>query len=366
MASVHKILVFGASYGSLLAVKLLGARHEVTLVCRPSTAQLIEREGIRVRFPDAAGERVEVDSRHLPGRFSATAPRDVECGDYDLVVLAMQEPQYATSELREALRKVAHARIPCMSIMNMPPLAYLARVPGLDIAPLRHAYTDPAVWDEFDPACMTLCSPDPQAFRPPNEPLNVLQVRLATNFKTATFASQHHDAMLQRLQADIEDARFPIGERAATLPVKLKVHASLHVPFAKWSMLLAGNYRCVQPHSMRSIATAVRDDAAGARAVYEWTAQVCKRLGAGDDDLVPFDKYAAAAASLTAPSSAARALAAGAIHIERVDKLVQAIAAGLDMHSDEVDRTVDLVDSWLASNRLAARERDGMPIRAVA
>ena len=69
---------------------------------------------------------------------------------------------------------------------------------------------------------------------------------------------------------------------------------------------------------------------------------------------------------MTAPSSAARALAAGAIHIERVDKLVQAIAAGLDMHSDEVDRTVDLVDSWLASNRLAAEERDGMPIRAVA
>jgi hypothetical protein len=366
MASVHKILVFGASYGSLLAVKLLAARHDVTLVCRPSTAQLIEREGIRVRFPDAHSERVEIDSRRLPGRLAATAPGDVECADYDLVVLAMQEPQYATPDLREALRGVARARIPCMSIMNMPPLAYLARVPGLETRPLRHAYTDPAVWDEFDPACMTLCSPDPQAFRPPNEPLNVLQVRLATNFKTATFAAEHHDAMLHRLQADIENARFPIGEHALALPVKLKVHASLHVPFAKWSMLLAGNYRCVQPHSVRSIAAAVRDDVAEARAVYDWTAQVCKRLGARDDDLVPFDKYAAAAASLTAPSSAARALAAGAIHVERVDKLVQAIAAGFGMRSDEVDRTVDLVDSWLASNRLAAEPRDRMAIRAVA
>jgi hypothetical protein len=366
MASVHRILVFGASYGSLLAAKLLGARHDVTLVCRTATAQLIEREGIRVRFPVTAGEPVEVDSRRLPGRLSAAAPQEVECADYDLVVLAMQEPQYSAPELREALRDVAQARIPCMSVMNMPPLPYLARVPGLDTGPLRHAYTDPSAWDAFDPACMTLCSPDPQAFRPPDEPPNVLQVRLATNFKTATFASEDHDAMLQRLQADIEEARFPIGEREVALPVKLKVHASLHVPFAKWSMLLAGNYRCVQAHSMRSIAAAVRDDATEARAVYEWTARVCKRLGARDDDLVPFDRYAAAAASLTAPSSAARALAAGATHIERVDKLVQSIAAGLGMHSDAVDRTVDLIDAWLASNRRAAEKRDRMPIRAVA
>jgi len=367
MASVRKVLVFGASYGSLLAVKLLGAGHDVTLVCRPSTAELIEREGIRVRFPDAASsERVEVDSRHLPGRLSATAPRDVDCADYDLVVLAMQEPQYATREVREALRDVAYARIPCMSIMNMPPLAYLARIPDLDTGALRHAYTDPAVWDAFDPACMTLCSPDPQAFRPPNEPPNVLQVRLATNFKTATFASAQHDAMLQQLQADIEEARFPIGNDEKALPVKLKVHASLYVPFAKWSMLLAGNYRCVQPHSVRSIAAAVRDDATQARAVYEWTAQVCKRLGARDDDLVAFDKYAAATASLTAPSSAARALVSGSTNIERVDKLVQAIAAGFGMQSDEVDRTVVLVDAWLASNRGAAEARDSVPIRAVA
>ena len=367
MASVRKVLVFGASYGSLLAVKLLGAGHDVTLVCRASTAQLIERQGIRVRFPDATpGERIEVDSRGLPGRLSATAPCDVECADYDLVVLAMQEPQYATPEVREALRDVAHARIPCMSIMNMPPLAYLARIPDLDTGSLRHAYTDAAVWDAFDPARMTLCSPDPQAFRPPNEPPNVLEVRLPTNFKTATFASAHDDAMLQQLQADIEEARFPIGKDAKALPVKLKVHASLYVPFAKWSMLLAGNYRCVQPHSMRSIAAAVRDDAAEARAVYDWTAQVCKRLGARDDELVPFDKYAAAAASLTAPSSAARALAAGATDIERVDRLVQAIATGLDMHSDEVERTVDLIDAWLVSNRRAADARDSMPRRAVA
>ena len=71
--------------------------------------------------------------------------------------------------------------------MNMPPLAYLRRIPGLDVDALRPAYTDAGVWDSFDPACITLCSPDPQAIRPPEEKVNVLQVTLPTNFKVARF-----------------------------------------------------------------------------------------------------------------------------------------------------------------------------------
>ena len=50
-------------------------------------------------------------------------------------------------------------------------------------------------------------------------------------------------------------------------------------------------------------------------------------------------------------ASAARALAAKAPYIERVDKLVQALAATQGMQSDHVDRTVELVDGWLARNR---------------
>jgi hypothetical protein len=65
----------------------------------------------------------------------------------------------------------------------------------------------------------------------------------------------------------------------------------------------------------------------------------------------PFEKYADAALSLQNPSSAARALAAGAPNIERTDRLVQTIAAQKGMRNDIVDRTVALVDRWLERNR---------------
>jgi hypothetical protein len=238
-----------------------------------------------------------------------------------------------------------------MSIMNMPPLPYLSRIPGLDPSRCRDSYTDPSVWDSVDPAYLTLCSPDPQAFRPPEEEVNVLQVRLPTNFKSARFESDAHTAMLRGLAADIEAARFEVNGEKIELPVKLKVHDSVFVPLAKWAMLLAGNYRGVQADGVRSIKAAGHGDLAATRKVYEWVVDVCAGLGADRGDMVPFEKYANAALSLGSPSSAARALAAGAPYIERVDRLVQAVAAQRGMRLAEVDEIVALVDGWLVRNR---------------
>ena len=56
---------------------------------------------------------------------------------YDLVGLCMQEPQYRSPGVRELLDAVAKSRVPCMSIMNMPPLPYVKRIPGLDYEALR-------------------------------------------------------------------------------------------------------------------------------------------------------------------------------------------------------------------------------------
>ena len=125
----------------------------------------------------------------------------------------------------------------------------------------------------------------------------------------------------------------------------------MFVPLAKWSMLLAGNYRCVQKDAMRPIKEAVHSDLEASRAVYNWVVKLSIALGANERDLVPFEKYANAALSLVTPSSAARALAAGAPYIERADRLVQAIGKSKGMQLDEIDRTVALVDGWVEKNR---------------
>jgi hypothetical protein len=352
MSTTHKVLILGASYGSLLAIKLLAAGHTVKLVCLPAEVEAFNSDGARVRLPVKGREGlVELHSKKLPGKLSADAPGAVDPRDYDLVVLAMQEPQYRSPGVRELLDAVAKAKVPCMSIMNMPPLAYMARVPGIAIDSIRTCYTDAAVWDSFDPAFMTLCSPDPQAFRPPEEKINVLQVRLPTNFKSARFPSDAHTRILKDLEKDIEAVRFEGME----LPVKLKVHESVFVPLAKWAMLMAGNYRCVTKDGMIPIKEAVHRDLEASRAVYSWVVKLCVSLGADEKDLVPFEKYAAAAQGLANPSSAARALFGGAPNIERVDRLVQAVAARKGMRNAAIDEVVSLVDARLELNRRASQ-----------
>jgi hypothetical protein len=355
MNQPYKILIFGASYGSLLATKLGLAGHSAHLICLPAEADLINQEGARVRLPvKGRREPVEVNSRKLPGKITAGGVKDVDPSGFDLVALAMQEPQYKAPGVRELLDAVAKAKVPCMSIMNMPPLPYLARIPGVDAAACRDCYTDASVWANFDPSLVTLCSPDPQAGRPPEEKVNVLQVRLPTNFKSARFPSDAHTAILRRLEADIEAARFDVGGEKIELPVKLKVHESVFVPLAKWAMLMAGNYRCVTKGGIRSIKDAVHSDLETSRAVYGWVVTLCGSLGADPADLVPFEKYAAAAQGLTGASSAARALYGGAPNIERVDRLVQTIARQKGMRSAALDEVVALVDAQLALNRKAA------------
>ena len=352
MAATYNILIMGASYGSLLASKLLFGGHNIKLVCLPAEAGLINAEGFRVRLPVRGRDApVELDSRKLPGKVSAGGTADVDPKDYDLVCLAMQEPQYRSPGVRELLDAVARAKVPCMSIMNMPPLAYLRRIRGLDADALKPAYTDSSVWNNFDPDFITLCSPDPQAIRPPEEKVNVLQVTLPTNFKVARFPSDQHTAMLRRLQDEIEAIRFDTPEGKIELPVKLKVYDSIFVPLAKWAMLLAGNYRCVTKDGMRTAREAVHGDIETSRSVYNFVNELCIKLGAKPEDMVPFEKYAAAAQSLTRPASAARALQNGAPNIERADKLVQLIAKQKGMSHPVIDATVALVDARLAANR---------------
>jgi hypothetical protein len=287
----RNILILGASYGSLLGTKLLMAGHNVTLVCRRNTADLINRDGteVRIKLRDEPTHR-SIFSRTLPGKLDATSPDKVDLSRYDMVALAMQEPQYTNHTIRVLMIKIAAANLPCLSIMNMPPLPYLKRIPALANMDLEEAYTNAQVWERFKPGLVTLCSPDPQAFRPPEESANVLHVGLPTNFKAATFEDEAHNKLLRELEADIDAVKLD----GQDVPVKLKVFDSLFVPLAKWSMLLTGNYRCITPTDPRPIRDAVHGDLNLSKSIYNHVDAIARKLGAEAEDQVPFEKYAKA------------------------------------------------------------------------
>jgi hypothetical protein len=75
MGTKYKILIMGASYGSLLGTKLALAGHSTHLICLPAEADLINKEGAIVRMPVKGRDAlVEINSKKLPGKI--TAARD--------------------------------------------------------------------------------------------------------------------------------------------------------------------------------------------------------------------------------------------------------------------------------------------------
>ncbi len=90
----YNVLILGASYGSLLATKILAGGHNAKLVCLPAEVDAFNTGGARVRMPvKGKAGLVEVHSWKLPGKLSAEGPSTIKPAEYDLIALAMQEPQ---------------------------------------------------------------------------------------------------------------------------------------------------------------------------------------------------------------------------------------------------------------------------------
>ena len=356
MPATYKILLMGASYGSLLASKMLFGGHSIHLVCLPAEADLINAEGFKVRLPvRGRAEPVLLESRKLPGKVTAGGAAGVNPGDYDLVGLCMQEPQYRSPGVRELLDAVGKSRVPCMSIMNMPPLPYIKRIPGLDYKALEAAYTDPRVWDSVDPKKITLNSPDPQAIRPPDGKANELLVTLPTNFKCARFEDDKDTAIIRKLEKDVEAARFDAPEGKIELPVKLKVF-ELDLRAARQVVDAAGrqlslHHQGRHAHRQGSGAHQHRGIALGlqfrVRPVREARRQ-SERPGAVREIRRRRAEPVAVRPPPRARCSTVRPISSAA------DKLVQLIAKQKGLSHPVIDANVALVDELLDKNRKKA------------
>ena len=228
MQKQYRVLGLGASYGSLLAIKLVLAGHDVRLVCLPNEVEAINAEGIRVRMPVKGREGlVEVDSRRGAGqavrdRFARTS----NPADYDLVALAMQEPQYRSPGVRELLAQHRHGAR-AVHVDHEHAAAAVSRAhSGVGRAGAARLLHRPDGVGRLRPGARHAVQPGPAGVpsargedqRPAGEPADQLQGR------ALSVGGAHRDAA--RPAADIEAVRYDGME----LPVKLKVHDSVFVP----------------------------------------------------------------------------------------------------------------------------------------
>lgn len=341
------ILILGASYGLLPGVKLALAGHRVTFVGQAEEIRRMQSAPLSVTIPLRKSGAV---AQLVCDNASFTVPELADPAAADFIILAMQEPQFANPQVADLARRVGASGKPCLSIMNLPPPPFLAR---LDISPaaLKGVYSAMDVWESFDPQRISNASPDPQALRMDADRPGALTVTLASNFKAAPFAHGEDQRLLEQLARDMSRLKIDVDGSMVAPPVRLLAHSSPFIPLAKWPMLIAGNCRCVQADGICTIAEAVLADSGASKAIYDQVCDLVLALGAEATMIVPFSAYAAAAQQLVRPSSAARALENGAVNIERIDRLVLQLMEDMAMETQAILPIVDCIENRLAANR---------------
>ncbi len=74
--TAYNVLTLGASYGSLLATKLLFGGHKITMVCLPNEVEAFNSEGARVRLPiRGRKEPIELELAEIAGQPQGGRPR---------------------------------------------------------------------------------------------------------------------------------------------------------------------------------------------------------------------------------------------------------------------------------------------------
>lgn len=344
-----RVLILGGSYGLLPGVRLALAGHRVTMVGKPAEVAAMAQAPLQLNMARRRGGQA-LELSVLPDRdIALCTPPEADPAAADLVILAMQEPQYAQADVAALMKRIADSGRPCLSIMNLPPPPFLAHLGGIDLTTLDGVYSGAEVWQGFTPEQVTLASPDAQAVRLDPARPGTLTVTLASNFKAAPFARADDQALLERLAHDWTGFK-QAGERP---PVQLLAQQSLHVPLAKWPMLIAGNCRCLTRNGIRPIAEAVHADLAASEQLYDAVCKLALALGTRTADLVPFAAYAQAARGLTRPSSLAQALAAGAPKVERIDLMVLRLMQANGLGVDAIEPIVAAIEDRLSANALA-------------
>ena len=327
----------------LLGSKLLKSGHNVHLIGVKDEVDLINSDGIYVSIPDRKSkEDILLHSKSLYGKLTASTPENINVSNFQIVFLAMQEFQYKEKELKKSILEIAKLKIPTVSIMNIPPHAFLKNFSKIELADCREAYQSLEIWDNFDPKFLSTASPDAQAFRPKNKNLNFLQVRLASNFKISEFSDQPSNEILYQLEKNIKLLR---------IPVYIVIEQSKFVAMTKWPMLICGNYRCVEKDKIISIKDAVLQDEKTSEKIYNDVTKLCIMLGAEESLMVPFKHYFRRVPKLDAPSSVARMIESKKMNIERFDKLLKIISEKNNIEISDLEKIVSIIDSRLEKNR---------------
>ena len=327
-----RVLIVGANYGLLLAGMMLERDIEVDIFGTDQQVKALNAEGFIINWRDKIW-------KFKPSK-KWSAINKVKNKNYDLAILAVQEPSLANNFIRDVINYLLNKSVPIFSIMNIPFFQFLSERIGIkNIDNPDNIYSSYVFTKELNSELIINSNPEPQVFS--SGRFNELSIRLGGVFRCSS---------LNFLNEEIVKKMIMVVDGG--LPVKIKQYESPWVSISKLPMLITGNYRCFDNnYNLLSIYEAIQSDIVLSETIYNQVVYILKRLGAGRETIIPFRAYLNASKKLDAPSSVCRAINSGKAKVERVDRLVQSLANSINFKSLEIDLIVKRIDQIIISKQ---------------
>ena len=276
-----RVLIVGANYGLLLAGMMLERDIEVDIFGTDQQVKALNAEGFIINWRDKIW-------KFKPSK-KWSAINKVKNRNYDLAILAVQEPSLANNFIRDVINYLLNKSVPIFSIMNIPFFQFLSERIGIkNIDNPDNIYSSYVFTKELNSELIINSNPEPQVFS--SGRFNELSIRLGGVFRCSS---------LNFLNEEIVKKMIMVVDGG--LPVKIKQYESPWVSISKLPMLITGNYRCFDNnYNLLSIYEAIQSDIVLSETIYNQVVYILKRLGAGRETIIPFRAYLNASKKLDA------------------------------------------------------------------
>ena len=172
-----RVLIVGANYGLLLAGMMLERNIQVDVFGTENQVKVLNEEGFTINSNEKNWKFRP--SNNWDGINSA------QNKNYDLAILAVQEPSLANQVFGNILSYLSKKSVPIFSIMNIPFFQFLTETIGIkNIDNLDHIYSSINHTKELKSNLIINSNPEPQVFS--LEKFNELSVRLGGVFRCSS------------------------------------------------------------------------------------------------------------------------------------------------------------------------------------
>ena len=107
-----KVLVIGANYGLLLVGMLLERKFKVDVLANKNQVDLLNNEGFSLTYDEKIWD--------FQPSSDWQAINDLKHYNYDLVILAIQEPSLSDPKIGNIIKSLSKNSVTFFSIMNIP------------------------------------------------------------------------------------------------------------------------------------------------------------------------------------------------------------------------------------------------------